>query len=76
MIVTFRCILKGHLEADLKTPHVLQLLTLWLGREHLGDAMSTPQALSMTKATAPTPSSALGVPQETSFCCDLLALEA
>lgn len=60
----------------LKTPHVLQLLALWLGREHLGDAMSTPEAISMTKTTAPTPSRVLGGPQETSLHCDLLTLEA
>lgn len=74
-VVTFRCNKKGHLEADLKPPDVLQLLALWLGREHLGDAMSTPEALSMTKTTAPTPSSVLGGPQETSLCCDLLTLK-
>lgn len=76
MVVTFRCNKKGRLEADLKTPHVLQLLALWLGRGHLGDAMSAPEALSMTKTTAPTPSSALGGPQETSLPCHLLTLEA
>lgn len=76
MVVTFRCNKKGHLEADLKTPHLLQLLTLWLGREHLGDAMSTPEALSMTKTTAHTSSSVLGGTQETSLRCDLLTLEA
>ena len=63
--VIFRCIKKGHLEAGLRNVRLLKLLALQLGREDLGDAMSTLEALSMTKTQARTPSSALGGPQKT-----------
>lgn len=58
------CNKKDHFGSRSQNPSCSAAPCLWLGREHVGYALSTPEALSMTKTTAPIPSSVLGGPQE------------